>query len=96
VLGAAVPAPQADAQTAVRAWQASLPGGDVLPTVLVGISEGAELLPALSPEVPRLAGLVLLSASGLDPHEAAALQAKRLGALADQPHRLKHRKVTRL
>jgi len=74
---------QADAQTAVRAWQASLPGGDVLPTVLVGISEGAELLPALAPEVPRLAGLVLLSASGLDPHEAAALQAKRLGALTE-------------
>ncbi|MGE5332179.1 MAG: alpha/beta hydrolase, partial [Nitrospirota bacterium] len=74
---------QADAQVAVQAWQAALPGSDVLPTVLVGISEGAELLPGLAPEVPRLSGLVLLSASGLDPREAAALQARRLGALAE-------------
>ena len=57
--------------------------GDGVPSLLVGISEGAELLPVLAHEVPRLAGLVLLSASGLDPREAAALQAQRLNALAD-------------
>ena len=54
-----------------------------VPQLLVGISEGGELLAALAPEVPQLAGLVLLSASGLDPQEAGALQARRLGAGAD-------------
>ncbi|MFN9725927.1 alpha/beta hydrolase [Acidovorax sp.] len=58
-------------------------GAAALPQVLVGISEGAELLPGLAPHVPRLAGLVLLSASGLDPRESGALQAQRLGATAD-------------
>lgn len=58
-------------------------GAAALPQVLVGISEGAELLPGLAPHVPRLAGLVLLSASGLDPRQAGALQAQRLGAAAD-------------
>ena len=53
-----------------------------VPTVLVGISEGGELLPALANEVPGLAGLVLLSASGLDPREAGELQARRNGAFA--------------
>lgn len=58
-------------------------GAPALPQLLVGISEGAELLPALAPEVPQLAGLVLLSASGLDPQEAGALQAQRLGVQDD-------------
>ncbi|MES2613671.1 MAG: alpha/beta hydrolase [Pseudomonadota bacterium] len=58
-------------------------GLPAVPQVLVGISEGAELLPSLAPEVPHLAGLVLLSASGLDPREAGALQAQRLGVAAD-------------
>lgn len=58
-------------------------GAPVLPQLLVGISEGAELLPALAPEVPQLAGVVLLSASGLDPQDAGALQAQRLDAQAD-------------
>lgn len=71
----------ADAQVAVQAWAARLPAGDALPTVLVGISEGGELLPRLAPQVPRLAGLVLLSASGLDPRDAGRLQAQRLGVL---------------
>lgn len=53
-----------------------------LPQLLIGISEGAELLPALAPEVPALAGLVLIGASGLDPLEAGTLQAQRLGASA--------------
>ena len=50
--------------------------------ILVGISEGAELLPALVDEVPALAGVVLIGSSGLDPQEAGALQAQRLGAAA--------------
>ncbi len=69
----------AHAQAALQAWQAGLVP-DVLPTVLVGVSEGGELLPHLAPQVPRLAGLVLLGASGLDPREALTLQARRLGA----------------
>lgn len=67
---------RAAAQQALAAW---LPTQAPLPTWLVGISEGAELLPELAPQLPQLAGLVLLSASGLDPQEAGALQAQRLG-----------------
>jgi len=70
---------QAHALAAVRALVHE--DGAAVPTVLVGISEGAELLPALAHEVPQLAGLVLLSSSGLDPREAGMLQARRLGAL---------------
>lgn len=51
-----------------------------LPQLLLGISEGAELLPALAPAVPHLAGLVLLGASGLDPLEALALRVQQQGA----------------
>lgn len=68
----AIAALRADAQARVDAAS--------LPQLLVGISEGAELLPALAPEVPHLAGLVLLGSSGLDPKEALALQAARQGA----------------
>ncbi|MCE1191933.1 MAG: alpha/beta hydrolase [Acidovorax sp.] len=68
---------QADARERAQA------GAPELPQLLVGISEGAELLPALAPEVPQLAGLVVLSSSGLDPQEAGALQAQRLEAQAD-------------
>lgn len=50
-----------------------------LPVLLVGISEGAELLPALADLVPALAGVVMLAAPGLDPLEAGELQARRLG-----------------
>jgi len=70
---------RAHAQAALQAWQAGLPV-DALPTVLVGISEGGELLPHLAAQVPYLAGLVLLGASGLDPREALQLQVLRLGA----------------
>jgi hypothetical protein len=65
------------------AQQRARDGAPALPQLLVGISEGAELLPALAPEVPQLAGLVVLASSGLDPQEAGALQAERLGAQAD-------------
>lgn len=67
----------AHARTALTAWLERQP--EAVPTWLVGISEGAELLPALAQELPQVAGLVLLSASGLDPQEAGALQAQRLG-----------------
>lgn len=53
-----------------------------LPQLLIGISEGAELLPALAPEVVSLAGVVLIGSSGLNPLEAGTLQAQRLGAAA--------------
>ena len=35
-------------------------------------------MPYLAPDVPNLAGMVMVSASGLDPHEAGELQARRL------------------
>ena len=73
----------AHARAALRADATLRKGQPVIPHLLVGISEGAELLPALAPEVPHLAGLVLLSASGLDPQEAGALQARRMGVEAD-------------
>lgn len=75
----------AHARAALRAdaQQRQGQGQPALPQLLVGISEGAELLPALAPEVPHLAGLVLLSASGLDPQDAGALQARRLGVEGD-------------
>lgn len=65
----------AQAQAALQARTGRAP----LPQVLVGISEGAELLAALAPQVPHLALVVLIGASGLDPREAGALQAQRLG-----------------
>lgn len=71
------------ARAALRADARQRYGQPAVPQLLVGISEGAELLPALAPEVPDLAGLVLIGASGLDPHEAGALQARRLGAGRD-------------
>jgi len=73
----------AHARAALRADVLSRQGQPALPQLLVGISEGAELLPALAPEVPQLAGLVLIGASGLDPQEAGALQARRQGVQGD-------------
>lgn len=69
---------QADAQAALRA----LYGAQTQPalaTLLLGISEGGELLPGLAPQVDGLIGLVLLSSPGTDPGESGALQAQRLG-----------------
>ena len=68
---------------ALRADAKNRAGLQVLPQLLVGISEGAELLPTLAPEVPHLAGLVLLSASGLDPQQALLMQAELRGVTAD-------------
>lgn len=73
----------AQALAALRADARHREGQPAVPQLLVGISEGAELLPALAPEVPHLAGLVLIGASGLDPQEAGALQARRAGAEGD-------------
>lgn len=73
----------AHARAALRADALQRQGQPALPQLLVGISEGAELLPALAPEVPQLVGLVLIGSSGLDPQEAGALQARRLGVQDD-------------
>ncbi len=67
---------RADAEAALRA----LPLDDAsLPIVIVGVSEGGELLPFLVGALPRVDAAVLIGASGLDPVEAGARQASRLG-----------------
>ena len=50
-----------------------------LPTIVLGISEGAEIVPYLLPAIPDPLGMVLLSATGLDPAVAGDMQAERLG-----------------
>jgi hypothetical protein len=50
------------------------------PMALVGISEGAELLPMIATELPQLKLLGLLGSSGLDPLEALSVQAEKIGA----------------
>lgn len=45
--------------------------------VLVGISEGAEVVPLLAERIPGVTHLVLLANGGLDPLETYALQARR-------------------
>lgn len=69
------------ARSALHAHAQSRQGMPAVPQLLVGISEGAELLAGLAAEVPNLAGLVLLSGSGLDPVEAGEMQARRLDQL---------------
>jgi hypothetical protein len=70
---------QADALAALDALRRAEPER---PTWVVGISEGGDLLPALGHALgPSLRGLVLLSASGLDPADTLRLQAGRLGRL---------------
>jgi hypothetical protein len=54
-----------------------------LPLVLVGLSEGAELLPRLAWAFPDAVLLVMVAHAGLDPAEAGRLQARRLGAEAE-------------
>lgn len=72
------------AKAAVLALQetASAASDAALPLILVGVSEGAELLPFLA-AMPGVAGLVMISGSGLDPVEAGALQAARLGETSE-------------
>lgn len=52
------------------------------PLVLVGLSEGAELLPRLAAALPEAVLLVMVSHAGLDPADVGRLQALRLGAEA--------------
>jgi dienelactone hydrolase len=79
----------AHARAALRADALQRQGLPPVPQLLVGISEGAELLPALAPEVPHLAGLVLIASSGLDPQTAgrrpdtAVVQGRSLGYWRD-------------
>lgn len=54
-------------------------GNAALPLILVGVSEGAELLPFLAAALLDVVGLVMISGAGLDPVEAGAMQAARLG-----------------
>jgi hypothetical protein len=60
-------------QLALAATDASLP------LVLVGLSEGAELLPALAQALPATRALVMVGNAGLDPAVTGRLQARRLG-----------------
>lgn len=55
-------------------------GPDDLPLVLAGLSEGAETLPGLASAWPGADLLVMVGHAGIDPGEAGALQARRLGA----------------
>lgn len=50
-----------------------------VPTIVLGISEGAEIAPYLLPAIVNPIGMVLLSATGLDPAVAGAMQAEGLG-----------------
>lgn len=68
------------ANAARIALQADSPLHARLPQILVGASEGAEILPSLAAVVSNLHALVMISSSGLDPREAGELQARRLGA----------------
>lgn len=72
---------QTAARAALQGYEAAHP--PTVPTVLVGISEGAELLPGMAAVVQGLQAVVLIASSGLDPREAGALQAQRLGYGAD-------------
>jgi hypothetical protein len=54
--------------------------GPAMPVVLVGISEGAELVPVLAPVLPASTRVVLVGSTGLDPLEALGLQAQRQAA----------------
>jgi hypothetical protein len=48
-----------------------------LPTLLVGLSEGGEILAALAPTIEGLSGVLLIASPGLDPQAWAADQAAR-------------------
>lgn len=72
----------ADARAALFAHEASAPPAvRALPALLLGISEGGELIPFLADALPQARALVMIGASGLDPLEAGTLQAERLGEL---------------
>ena len=58
------------------------------PVLLVGISEGAELVPSLVRAVPGISQVSLVGSTGLDPLDALQLQASHLGATAFVGHML--------
>lgn len=68
------------ARQAVAALANGWATSSALPTVLVGVSEGAELLPALQAELTGPLALVLVGSSGLDPREQGAAQMVAQGA----------------
>ena len=79
------------AHDALTAWRdaavaavAALPTdpGSALPTLVVGISEGAELLPHVAADLRNVVGVVMVSASGLDPATAGAAHAAHIGQSA--------------
>ncbi len=60
--------------------RSALAGSDPgLPLVLAGLSEGAEMLPALAAAFPEAALLLMVGNAGLDPFVTGRLQARRLG-----------------
>lgn len=69
-----------DAQTFLRWHLHTHPLAPGQQAVLVGSSEGAELLPSLAPWLPPTSPLVLIGSTGLDPLIALRQQAERLGA----------------
>lgn len=52
-----------------------------LPTIVLGISEGAEIVPYLIHSVKDPIGMVFVSAAGLDPSMVGRMQAARLGQI---------------
>ncbi len=76
----ALPAWRDHARAALRELVRRAPHSS-MPVLLAGISEGAELLPALAPELPGLQGVVMVSHAGLDPRETAELQMLRQGQM---------------
>ena len=58
-----------------------------LPLVLVGLSEGAELLPTLAATFPHAVLLVLVGHAGLEPAALGSRQAQRMGHAAAWQHR---------
>lgn len=78
---------RAAAQSALAALGSGHPTATTdLRLLLVGISEGAELLPELANALPAVAGVVMVSAPGLDPVQAGELQAQRLDQAAAWQH----------
>jgi len=65
--------------TQAKAGLQTLESVPPLPLLMVGVSEGAELLPFLAASLPDVAALLMISGTGLDPLEAGAMQAARLG-----------------
>ncbi len=47
---------------------------DRLPVILVGISEGGEMLPRIISRIPQTSALVLIGSAGLDPAKVAAMK----------------------